>query len=174
MKLDRLLAIIMILNNKKRVQARDLADMFDVSVRTVYRDIEVINLAGVPIITYQGANGGIGIAEGFRLDKNVLTYDELSSIVMALKSVSSSYSDPNITAALQKISGMVVNRPENFRLKADHIFIDFSPWGSEPRLKAKVTALKDAIERAKTVTFTYHSVRRANNKAHGGTAYSGA
>ena len=72
MKLDRLLAITMVLINQRRVQAQELADMFEVSVRTIYRDIETLNQAGIPIVTYQGQNGGIGLIDGFRMDKNVL------------------------------------------------------------------------------------------------------
>lgn len=64
MKLDRLVSILVMLLRKERVQAKELAEMFDVSVRTILRDVEAINLAGIPIVTYQGANGGIGIAAG--------------------------------------------------------------------------------------------------------------
>lgn len=65
MKLDRLLAITMILIQRRRIPAKELADMFEVSVRTIYRDIEAINQAGIPIVSYQGANGGIGIMENY-------------------------------------------------------------------------------------------------------------
>ena len=78
MKLDRLVSILVILLRKERVQAKELAEMFDVSVRTILRDVEAINLAGIPIVTYQGANGGIGIAEGYRLDKSVLTEEDIA------------------------------------------------------------------------------------------------
>ena len=67
-KIDRLVSIIIVLLRRERVQAKELAEMFDVSVRTILRDIDSINLAGIPIITYQGMNGGISIAEGYRLD----------------------------------------------------------------------------------------------------------
>lgn len=73
MKIDRLLNIIILLLNRPIVQAKDLAERFEVSVRTIYRDIDAINQAGIPIVTYQGANGGIGLAEGYRLDRNLLT-----------------------------------------------------------------------------------------------------
>ena len=64
MKIDRLVAILVMLLRKERVQAKELAERFDVSVRTILRDVEAINLAGIPIVTYQGSGGGIGIAEG--------------------------------------------------------------------------------------------------------------
>lgn len=81
MKLDRLLAIIVYLLNHEKVKAQELADKFEVSVRTIYRDIDAISLAGIPIVTYQGTDGGIGIAEnGFpvywRPDKTRFNHSE--------------------------------------------------------------------------------------------------
>ena len=87
MKLDRLVSIIVLLLRKERIQARELAETFEVSVRTILRDVEAINLAGIPIVTYQGANGGIGIAEGYRLDRSVLTEDDMSTIISTLNGV---------------------------------------------------------------------------------------
>ncbi len=69
MKLDRLLAMTMILINRERVRAQELAETFNVSVRTIYRDIDTLCQAGIPVITFQGTNGGIGLMEGYRLDK---------------------------------------------------------------------------------------------------------
>jgi predicted DNA-binding transcriptional regulator YafY len=81
MKLDRLIAILVILLRKERVQAKELADMLGVSVRTILRDVDAINLAGIPVVTYQGINGDIGIAGGYRLDKSVLTSDEMAAVI---------------------------------------------------------------------------------------------
>ena len=61
MKLERLLSIIILLLNRRMVQAKELAERFEVSIRTIYRDIDAINAAGIPIVTYQGTNGGIGL-----------------------------------------------------------------------------------------------------------------
>ncbi|SCA86252.1 DNA-binding protein [Bacillus glycinifermentans] len=74
MKIDRLLAIVVLLVGKRQVQAKELADMFEVSVRTIYRDIETINQAGIPIVTSQGAGGGISIMERFRLENKLLCH----------------------------------------------------------------------------------------------------
>ncbi|MFZ5967225.1 MAG: helix-turn-helix transcriptional regulator [Bacillota bacterium] len=160
MKVDRLLAIIMMLIKKKRVQAKDLAELFDVSVRTIYRDIDAINLAGIPIITYQGSNGGIEIAEGYRLDKNVLTNDELASIAVALKSISSSYDDLHIEPLLEKIRGVVPqSQTEAFKAKSEHFFVDFTPWGNDGTLKQKISKLKEGIRLSRRVEFTYQNTK---------------
>ncbi|MCT6817755.1 MAG: HTH domain-containing protein, partial [Lysinibacillus fusiformis] len=77
MKLERLLTMIMILINRKKVTAQELAEVFNVSVRTIYRDIETLSCAGVPVISQQGAHGGISLIDGYRVDKQILTKDEL-------------------------------------------------------------------------------------------------
>ncbi|HEX3046723.1 MAG TPA: YafY family protein [Bacillota bacterium] len=158
MKLDRLLAIVVLLINRDRIQARELAEMFEVSVRTIYRDIETINLAGIPVVTYPGVNGGIGVTEGYRLDRNLLTNNELAAIVTALKSVSSTFSDQNTQNLLEKIQGIVPQvELEAFNTKTQQIYIDFTPWGFERLLKEKIERLKEAIETLHTVSFQYCS-----------------
>lgn len=123
--------------------------MFSVSVRTIYRDIDTLSQAGIPVVTFQGTNGGIGLVEGYRLDKSVLTKEELNAISIALKSVSTSYDDIHTTKILEKIKNISSDHhPETF-------FIDFSPWGGNPKLKGKITLLKTAIHASLCVRFTY-------------------
>lgn len=154
-KLDRLLAITMTLINRKRIQAKDLAEMFDVSVRTIYRDIEALSLAGIPITTFQGKDGGIGIIDGYRMDKNMLTNDEFASIVSALKTVSS-YSDTHMETVLDKIQGIIPEREsELFRAKTEQVFVDLSPWDNDLYLKNKINILKSAIQSFHSVSFVY-------------------
>jgi predicted DNA-binding transcriptional regulator YafY len=98
MKLDRLVSILVLLLRKEKVQAKELAELFEVSVRTIYRDIEAINLAGIPVVTYQGANGGISIAEGYRLDKSVLTEDEMSTIISTLNGIATTMPDKKLVS----------------------------------------------------------------------------
>lgn len=71
MKVDRLVSIIMILLDKKRISAQELADMFEVSPRTIYRDIDAICMAGIPIRSTSGVGGGFEIIPNYKIDKNV-------------------------------------------------------------------------------------------------------
>lgn len=103
MKLDRLLGILTILLQKDRVTAPELAERFEVSRRTIGRDIDTMCRAGIPIIALQGSGGGISIAEGFKLDKSVLTADELSGIIAALKGIGSVSEQSNIERVLDKL-----------------------------------------------------------------------
>lgn len=160
MKLDRLLAVLMILVNRRRVQAKELADMFEVSVRTIYRDIEAINQAGIPVVTYQGTGGGIGIADGFKMDRNFLTSDELASMTVALRSVFTAYQDPRTGAVLEKIRGLVpASEAEQFRTRTESVIVDMAPWGHDQALKERVEFLKGAIEASRPVSFQYASVK---------------
>ena len=89
MKLDRMLGIVHTLANTERLTAKDLAERFEVSQRTIHRDIEAICMAGIPVVTYPGGNGGIGLAPGYKLDKKALTEPELRSILTGLQSLES-------------------------------------------------------------------------------------
>lgn len=156
MKLERLLSIIILLLNRRMVQAKELAERFEVSVRTIYRDIEAINEAGIPIITYQGTNGGIALAEGYRLDRNVLTNDELAAIFTALRSISTSYDNKQNLQLMEKINSVVSPRySEEFQHKVSRVLIDYSPWDNHEILDSKLQILKEAVDSCRIVKFVY-------------------
>ena len=71
MKVDRLVSIIMLLLEKKRVGAQELADLFEVSPRTIYRDIDAINMAGIPVRSTAGVGGGFEIMPEYKVDKKI-------------------------------------------------------------------------------------------------------
>ncbi len=152
MKLDRLLTMTMILVNRKKVKAQELADLLDVSIRTIYRDVETLSFAGIPVVSQQGANGGISLIDGYRVDKQVLTKDELASLSVAIKSVLTSYEDPHAEAVLEKLAGVA---DDKVRQSVDQVFIDLSPWGQNEMLKEQLTLLKKAIDVRHCVSFSY-------------------
>ncbi|MDT3428511.1 putative DNA-binding transcriptional regulator YafY [Paenibacillus forsythiae] len=156
MKIDRLLSIVIVLLGRRLVQAKELADMFEVSVRTIYRDIETLGQAGIPVVTYQGGGGGIGLIEGYRLDRNVLTEGELAQIFSALRSLSP------ITGGherlMEKINSVVPpSRSRQFRSIASRQVVDFSPWGLPGASEQKLALIKEALEESVTVSFAYVS-----------------
>ena len=124
MKLERMLSIITYLLNRDRVKAQELADKFEVSVRTIYRDIDAISQAGIPIVAYQGANGGIGIIEGYKLDKNILTGNEVHNIVVGLKGLHSISEDVKIKLLIEKLSNIAVDY--DYIPTGNEIMIDLS------------------------------------------------
>ncbi|MEL7654391.1 MAG: YafY family protein, partial [Bacillota bacterium] len=156
MKLDRLVSIIVVLLRKEKVQAKELAEMFDVSVRTILRDVDAINLAGIPIVTYQGANGGIGIAEGYRLDRSVFTSDEMASILSTLKGLSGSLPGSKHEVLLEKFRNVISpSQIELLNTKSNQLIIDLSPWIGNDQLKERLKVLEKAISERKIAEFAY-------------------
>jgi predicted DNA-binding transcriptional regulator YafY len=155
-KIDRLVSIIIVLLRRERVQAKELAEMFDVSVRTILRDIDTINLAGIPIITYQGVNGGISIAEGYRLDKSVISADDMATLISTLKGVAASIPDSRYDVLVEKLKNpLSTSQLELLDLKSRQMIIDLSPWGTNEQLKGKITLLRQAIENCREIEFAY-------------------
>ena len=156
MKLDRLVSILVLLLRKERVQAKELADIFEVSVRTILRDVEAINLAGIPIVTYQGTNGGIGIAEGYRLDKSVLTEDDMSTIISTLRGINGTMPDSRHGVLMEKLRNTLpASQLETLDTKVKQLVIDLSPWGANELLKESVACIRKAIENHNEIEFIY-------------------
>lgn len=155
MKLDRMLYIITYLLNHKKVKAQELAEKFEVSVRTIYRDVDAISLAGIPIVTYQGMDGGIGIMEGFKLDKNLLTGEEIRKIVNALKGFQSISEDGKVKQLIEKLSGITVNM--DLMPTGNEIMIDLSSWSKYDQLGKEIQRIKEAIQQHKLVHFLYYT-----------------
>ena len=89
MKTDRLIGILSVLLQRERTTAPELAEKFEVSRRTINRDIETLCRAGIPISTAQGAGGGIRIMEGYRMDRTLLTSKDMQMILAGLRSLDS-------------------------------------------------------------------------------------
>lgn len=156
MKLDRLLSIIIMLLNRNRMQAKDLADHFDVSLRTIYRDIDTINNAGIPIVTYQGNKGGLGIVENYKLDKQILTLQDMVSMLSVLKGINTTFQDKHLQGAIEKIHALVPEDKQDYvKCQADHIVIDLMPWGANDGQKNKMQTLQQAIANKRLVTIHY-------------------
>ncbi len=99
MKIDRLIGILSILLQQEKVTAPYLAERFEVSRRTINRDVEDICKAGIPLVTTRGPGGGISILEGYRMDRTLLTSRDMESILAGLKSLTASL-EPGSTASL--------------------------------------------------------------------------
>ena len=148
MKIDRLIGIITTLQQQKFVTAPYLAEKFEVSRRTINRDIEDICKAGIPIVTTQGANGGISIMEGYALDTTIFTEQELSAIFAGLKSLDSVSNSSYAEKLAQKIGGS-----QAISL-ADNMVIDLASFYKDD-LAAKIDTIKAAIRQSKCLTFHY-------------------
>lgn len=149
MKLERLFEIVYLLLYKKQVTAKELASYFEVSTRTIYRDIESLSLAGIPIYSTKGRGGGIRLTENFVLDKLLLSKEEQEQLLLGLENLSRTGID--VTAIQNKLKGAFQTQT------VDWLEIDFSQWGNSSGLEEKFETLKLAILQKRAVVFTYHS-----------------
>ena len=152
MKLDRLLGILTVLMQNERITAPEMAEKFEVNRRTIGRDIDTLCQAGIQVVTSQGNGGGISIAEGFRLDKSILTADELSGIIAALKGIGSVSEHSRIERTLDKLhagSNAVVSICEP-------IIIDLASHYKD-EFKNKIEIIKQAILKSRIIEFDYYS-----------------
>ena len=156
MKVDRLVSIIMILLDKKRIGAQELADMFEVSLRTIYRDIDSINRAGIPVLSTPGVGGGFEIMQEYKLDKKVFSTADLSAILMGLSSLSSMIRGDELVNALAKVKSFIpTERAKDITLKANQICIDMSPWMGNRNVQPYLNILRTALQESKLLSFSY-------------------
>ncbi|MDE7207259.1 MAG: YafY family transcriptional regulator [Lachnospiraceae bacterium] len=156
MKIDRLVSIIMILLDKERVGAQELADMFEVSPRTIYRDIDAINMAGIPIHSVSGVGGGFEIMQNYKMDKTVFSTADLSAILMGLSSLSNMVRGNELVNALAKVKRFIpADRAKDIELKVNQIYIDFSPWMGNGKLQPYIEIVKAALQENRLLSFEY-------------------
>ena len=156
MKTDRLVSIIMMLLDKERVSAQELADRFEVSPRTIYRDIETINMAGIPVRSTPGVGGGFEIMQEYKLDKNVFSAADLSAILMGLSSLSGMVRGNELVNALAKVRRFIpAHRAKEIELRANQIYIDLSPWMGNRNIQPYLELVKTALQESRLLSFEY-------------------
>ena len=152
MKLDRLIGILSLLLQQERVTAPELAARFEVSRRTIQRDIDALCRAGIPLVTTRGPGGGISILEGYRVDRTVLTAPEMQAILAGLRSLDSVSGTRRYAQLMEKLSaGSSPLVPGG-----GAVYIDLSSW-YKTSLPPKFTLIQNAIEAHRTIRFTYFS-----------------
>lgn len=151
MKMDRLIGILTVLLQNDKTTAPALAKRFEVSRRTILRDIDTLCLAGIPIVTTQGGDGGISIMDGYKINKSVLTTDELNSLFTALKGIDSVSKISNFESLMTKLA------PDSNAMVSltDNVIIDLSSHYKDS-LSEKIAIIKQAISESRTISFDYY------------------
>lgn len=156
MKIDRLVSIIMILLDKKRISAQELADMFEVSSRTIYRDIDAINMAGIPVRSTSGVGGGFEIMQEYKIDKKFFSTADLSVLLMGLSSLSGMIRGDELVHALAKVKSFIpTNSAKDIELRANQIYIDLRSWIGNSNIQPYLEMIKAALQENKLLTFEY-------------------
>ncbi|KES18681.1 putative transcriptional regulator [Gilliamella apicola SCGC AB-598-I20] len=161
MKINRIITIIMILLQKEKISAKVLADKFAVSLRTIYRDIEVVENAGIPIITFRGSHGGISILKDYKISKGLFTKDDVIILLKGLNLLSSPILNENEkSATLEKIKCLLTL--QEFNQVGDDVgklAIDLSPWFSKENINNKIAIIKMALQEQLLLSFNYIKIK---------------
>ncbi len=150
MKLDRLIGILSILLQKEKVTAADLAEIFEVSHRTILRDVDALCCAGIPLVTYKGKGGGIAIMDGYKLDKTVFSTREMQAILAGLQSLDSISGTNRYRQLMEKLSADAART----LCAENHILIDLSAW-DKSAVSEKIEQIQSAMEQDAVISFTY-------------------
>lgn len=157
MQIDGLFEFVYILLDKKQVTAKEMAERFGVSIRTIYRWVESLSASGIPLYAVKGRGGGIAISERYALDKTVLTEEERQAIVASVKALNTlsgtaeSAADTQNTA-VEKLSHLSAQQ-------TDWIEVDFAPWSPEGQgVRERFGMFRDCILKKRQVAFDYFSV----------------
>ena len=148
MKIDRLMGIIVYLLNNGRTSAQKLAQEFEVSSRTIMRDLESLDRAGIPIQSFYGIDGGYQIMDAFVLEKQVATNHEYNWIITALRGMASAYASKELEQTLAKI--LSLNYTEETAIS-----IDLGVARENDKTNQQLILLEDAIKKECIVRFLY-------------------
>ncbi len=152
MKIDRQIGILSILLQKNIVTAPELAKRFEVSRRTINRDIEDLCKAGIPIMTRQGINGGISIMEQYKIDRTLLTSGEMQDILAGLRSLDS----VNGTNRYGRLMEKLLAGSSDFMVGNQSVLVDLSSWYKDS-LAPKIEVIRTAIDTCRELEFVYFS-----------------
>ncbi|MBS5111680.1 MAG: YafY family transcriptional regulator [Coprobacillus cateniformis] len=157
MESGRLFEILYYLMENKQTTAKQLADKFEVSTRTIYRDLDKLLVAGIPIITKQGVDGGVFLDENFIFDKSLLDESQQEQILLALSSLSSLH--------VSEYQELLKHMQTIFQKESEEwLDVDFSSWHQDQEMNEKFSQLKDAILKHLRITFDY--INAQGQKSH--------
>ena len=156
MKNDRLFQILYLLLERGTMTAPELSRALEVSVRTVYRDIDALSLSGVPVYATQGKNGGVSLLPNYSFDKALLSDEEQNQILYAIQSLRAV--DQPVDALLNKLGGLFQKQNTSW------IEVDFSRWGMASTDSVKFERLKTALTGRRALEIVYCSTSGETNR----------
>ncbi len=154
MKIYRLLSIINIMLRKELVTAKYLAEKHEVSIKTIQRDVESLNMAGIPVYSKKGINGGYGILDSYKFDTKLLSNQEIDLLKSMLDSLSSVYSNKSLESLWDKLESALITSASTDPKK---VKVDFTPWNKDENLNEKVSLISDAIGQSRILAIEYYN-----------------
>ncbi len=156
MKYEIMLRILFELLSKKCVKASYLANKYDVSIRSIHRYINCLELAGVPIYTIRGNNGGFSIIDTYKLSATFMTQKEFEQTINTLTAITESVPNAEITNVINKLKATTRHEYGSYDIKGGNLIIDAGPWGDTVGYKAKLSVIQKSIENNDKLSITYH------------------
>lgn len=153
MKIDRLLGILNVLANADRITIQELAERFEVSKRTIFRDLDTLNESGVPIVTYSGIGGGVAIIDGYKIKNNILSKNDIKNVFTGLNGLKSIDESDDLTNLMAKL---IPEEISTVFSESDYV-IDLSSWFKDSITQEKVAALHKAIKNRNCINIEYIS-----------------
>lgn len=150
-KIDRLIGILALLLQRETITSPELAERFEVSRRTINRDIETICKAGIPLVTTRGRNGGVSIMGGYTINKTLLTSSDLQALLTGLQGLDSISNTNRYQQLMEKLSA-----GQAALLNERSIMVDLSSW-YKPSLAPKIELIQRAINAKQKVRFDYYA-----------------
>ncbi|MCQ4087934.1 YafY family protein [Saccharibacillus sp. JS10] len=152
MKIDRLLAITILLLNRQRVNAAELSSRFEVSTKTIYRDIETLSRAGIPIVSYPGIGGGFELMERYTIGRQLLSPSEIQALRAAVQGAASVIDDQTFTDLTDKVQALLGGASET---RLPGVVFDLNTWSGIASVRDRVECLRQAARNAIRVEVRY-------------------
>lgn len=160
MKIDRLLGILSIIANTDRITIRELAERFEASKRTIFRDLDTLNESGVPIVTYSGLGGGVAVIEGYKLKNNILSKNDIKNVFTALNGLRS----VDESADLKNLMAKLIPEETSTVFSESDYVIDLSSWFKDSITQEKVSDLHKAIKNRNCIYLEYISKKSRSTR----------
>lgn len=156
-KIERLISMVMILLQKEKVSATEFSQLFNVTKRTIQRDIETLGYANIPIYAELGSKGGYALMEEYKFDKRLLTHEDIENILIALSGFEGLIADRQIQATIQKIKGMTTISA------SPKLGLSFYEWAGRNEMREEISLINQAIEHHWRLKIAY--VDREGNRS---------
>lgn len=156
MKYQIMIGMLIKLLSERKVSASYFAEKYGVSVRSVYRYVEEMEIAGIPLDVLRGSKGGICISDAYKLPKGFMTKEEYAKSLEAMLAMNEQLSDPVLASAISKITAQVKAEKLNVALSGN-ILVDSGTWGDVNRFSEKLSLIERAIEDCESLQIDYLS-----------------
>ena len=156
MKYQIMLKILMLLLSKRKITAREIAEKYEISVRSVYRYVEELNVCGVPIDVARGRYGGLTVADTFRLPTGYFTRDEYAAAINAIDAMASQVHSESLVSAREKLENRMKNEKTDISVSGN-IIVDGGTWGDTEKFSDKMAVVERAVNDSRSLMIDYIS-----------------